>query len=485
MRRFLFYTWILILSIVLRFVNYSNRWGLAADQARDILVVRQALFLHVLPLIGPFSASGPFVFGPFWYWALMLPIGLFPHVLLSAWIFQSILYVGVVPLFFVIGKKIYNTSFGLLLMFFAAVCPAYVKQSNNLIMSALVGIFGIVIVYFFIDYLQKKKVSSLILLSFFIGLAINTHFEAVPLSIMLPIALIRGRKNWPAILCALVSFLLPFIPLGIFTIKYHPSEVTNMFHTLFTLHKAAHLPLFFEFFKNWIVFFIVFLPQILSRAVTGNMTIAYGIETMLGLVFVIQLLKHQLSYVIKILLYVFLGMSILFAYYPGTLFAQFFLYVFPFLLIFTAYGCYLLYTKQKVLGIVISSLLLGWSLVGNIQSIMSATNTTATTAYYWEHRLLQAGLGSSFDVYSYGTLNKDKSLALSMILSVDGHSSLNGEKIGVGYFGAPITEFTLINGPQTLRIYNLDHISDMQLRKQGFIPQDQERIYRSVEEWYK
>src|SRR6185312_6809071 len=98
------------LSIFLTFINYSNRWGLAADQARDVLVVHHALALHTLPLIGPYSASGPFVFGPFWYWIFMIPIGLFPQILLAPWIFQSILYVGIIPLFYLIGRKLQNNN---------------------------------------------------------------------------------------------------------------------------------------------------------------------------------------------------------------------------------------------------------------------------------------------------------------------------------------------------------------------------------------
>src|SRR3989344_393208 len=81
---------ILIIVLVLRFYNYENRWGLAYDQARDVIVTHEALLRQTLPLIGPFSASGPFVFGPYWYWFNMLLAIIAPSWMMVHWVFQGI-----------------------------------------------------------------------------------------------------------------------------------------------------------------------------------------------------------------------------------------------------------------------------------------------------------------------------------------------------------------------------------------------------------
>ena len=52
---------ILLISIFLRFYNFENRWGLAYDQARDVLVAREGLNSFGLPLIGPFASAGQLV----------------------------------------------------------------------------------------------------------------------------------------------------------------------------------------------------------------------------------------------------------------------------------------------------------------------------------------------------------------------------------------------------------------------------------------
>src|SRR3990170_3035674 len=112
----------------LRFVNFENRWGLAYDQARDVLVAREAIQEQKLPLIGPFASAGQFVYGPQWYWILMLLIGIYPFWLLTPWVLQALLYVGVVLLMILIGHEVQGKRFGLLLGLLTAVSTAQIAQ---------------------------------------------------------------------------------------------------------------------------------------------------------------------------------------------------------------------------------------------------------------------------------------------------------------------------------------------------------------------
>jgi len=59
---------ILLLATFFRFWDFTTRYGLWSDQARDVIVGRESLVHHTLPLIGSFSSAGPFTFGPYWYW---------------------------------------------------------------------------------------------------------------------------------------------------------------------------------------------------------------------------------------------------------------------------------------------------------------------------------------------------------------------------------------------------------------------------------
>src|SRR3989344_7279890 len=85
---------ILAIAVVFRFYNFENRWGLAYDQARDVIVAKEALRLHQPPLIGPFTSAGAFVYGPQWFWITMIMVLVFPFSVITPWVIQILLYVA-------------------------------------------------------------------------------------------------------------------------------------------------------------------------------------------------------------------------------------------------------------------------------------------------------------------------------------------------------------------------------------------------------
>ena len=143
---------ILIFGFILRFYNYQNRWGLAYDQARDVLVSLFALNNNLIPATGPFSSAGQFVYGPQWFWIISF---IYPHAIVTPWIIQTLLYVFTIYVMFLIGKEIIGEKFGLLTAFFTAISISQTLQSTNLTSPSMVGIFSIFTTYFFIKYIEK------------------------------------------------------------------------------------------------------------------------------------------------------------------------------------------------------------------------------------------------------------------------------------------------------------------------------------------
>ena len=62
---------VLFSAIFWRFTNYSNRWTLSQDQARDAIIALEAIKEKGLPLLGPPSSAGPFSFGPTYYFLII------------------------------------------------------------------------------------------------------------------------------------------------------------------------------------------------------------------------------------------------------------------------------------------------------------------------------------------------------------------------------------------------------------------------------
>src|SRR3989338_5083739 len=131
---------ILILASFLRFYNYNNRWGLAYDQAHDVLVARYGVQNLKIPLVGPFSSAGPFQTGGEWDWFIMLGTLLNFNSVIAPWIFLTFISVVFVALISLFGKEFKGSVFGLLLGFITAVSPAQISQSTNLTNQSLLAL---------------------------------------------------------------------------------------------------------------------------------------------------------------------------------------------------------------------------------------------------------------------------------------------------------------------------------------------------------
>ncbi len=147
-------TIILLISVFLRFINYQNRWGLAYDQARDAIVAHYAIFTHQIPLIGPFSASGPFVFGPYMYWIYMFVTFFQPTSIILLWVVQTGISVLMPLVMYKIGKIIHNNKLGLLLALLTAISTAQIGQSTNLTYSTFVGFVSMFVFLFAIKSIR-------------------------------------------------------------------------------------------------------------------------------------------------------------------------------------------------------------------------------------------------------------------------------------------------------------------------------------------
>ncbi len=478
---------ILILSIILRFANYGNRFGIAADQARDVLVAREALRMHTLPLIGPFSASGPYVFGPFWYWALLIPVALFHNTLLAPWIFITSLYVVSVFLMFLIGKKLINSRFALLLSLITALSPAEIQLSTNLIMSAFVGFLSVCIFYFFVRYIKDKKLADLSFMSLLIGIAINTHFEAVPLIVLPPLAIFFGKRSFAHCVTAAVLCLIPFIPLTIFNMQSHSYEFTHIFLTNAPPQKLSLLDSIEGIVRREGTFIGITLPYDWNRVITKfRPEVGYAILILFIGTLYYAFQKHLLQKEITILYTAAAIISVIVGYYNGVLFGNFLEFLNPLFFIFTAWMCLFIVRFNKYAGIAVTIVLLTLTIYADITLITTSTNVDAAQGHRFENALTAKYPKQQFAVYERTTATKNEALTLSLFLDVDGYSSDTGLKIGVAHIGAPVNHQVIFDDLTTgVRIYNLDGTPDTELAKESFTPYNQNKIYASVEDWYK
>lgn len=492
MNKFIFFTrsnWffisvfcLIILSLVLRFYNYGNRWGLAYDQARDVIVAKEALQTGKIPLIGPFASAGQFVYGPQWFWVIMLFIGIFPFTVIAPWVIQTFLYVAIIPLMILIGIRIKNKLFGLILGLLTAISPAQIAQSTNLTSPSMVSIFSILSIYFFIRYIQEKKILNGFFMSFFVATAINIHFQAIGLLCLIPIAfLLSFKKSLKNFLLLLFGAIIPFIPLIIFDLKNNFFESRNLIDYYLYGQYKIFVP------NRWLTYVGIFWPTLWANIIGGQKIIGYLLIILTAIIVSYSFLKRKISKTLLGLSASFILIFILLRYYRGERFDSYFVFIHSFVLIFTALIVYSLLKFNKIIGVVAGLIIIIMSINLDINIIKNSGNFTSMLVNAWVKNLIERFPNNKFAVYDYQYKNIDKSLPLVLFLDSVGKIKDEGIKLGF-YIATSKTHFvypSIVGRRGGYQILDLESTTSAHLAKEEWAFINPSQIYRSTVEWYK
>jgi len=469
-----------LLALVLRFANYANRWGLASDQARDVIVSTYALSNHLIPIIGPFSSAGPFVYGPQWYWIISLFISLYPGAVITPWLIQSLLYVFTVYVMYLVGKEIINKNFGLLLSFLTAVSIQEVTQSTNLVQPTFIGILSVIIVYFFIRYIKYFKIIDACGFGFMLGLIVNIHFQTVGLLMLLPISIFLSRKSKKHLFYLIIAFFIPFIPLLIFDLRTNFFESKNIIdYYLYGQNKIY-------FSNRWLAYVGVFWPKVWSNVIGGQVFWGYFIILILSVFSVIEILKRKIIKEILILIIAFIFPFVLLRYYKGQIVDTYITFLHPFILIFTAWVFYKIFNFNKAVFTALFVLMIFTTMQVNLNEITIATNNTSREAIQWKNELERKFPNDKFAIYDYEYQHSHKGLPLVMYLNADGKISDNGMKIGIASNNKKLNFLyhSVITNKDNLKAYNINSSSSADLLGAKWVFINPSAVYKSIEYWY-
>lgn len=476
---------ILLLAFILRFYNYENRWGLAYDQARDVLVAREALKEHKLPLIGPFASAGQFVYGPQWFWILMLMVGVYPNAIITPWIIQTILYVAVVLLIIIIGIEIENKLFGLLLGLLIAISPSEIDQSTNLTSPSMVGIFAALTVYFFIKYIKTRKKRHAFWMAFMIATSINIHFQAIGLLAIIPaIFIFDTKRSIKNIFILFIGIIIPFIPLIIFDLTNNFFESRNMLQYYF--HDQYKIS-FDVLGRRWLTYAGVFWPNVWAYTIGGYSVVSYIEIICLSLVVLYGLLKRSILKIWWIIIISFLSMFVLIRYTRTPLFYTYLTSTHIFIIMLSAWAIFSVYKKNIFLGLAILIIVVTGSIYKDILEIKGATNYTSFRADGWRNLLIRTYKDKKFSMYDHGYRSTSSSLPLVLFLDEKEKLSDNGYKIGFGSKPhVSIQAHKEIKGNKIgFVLRDLNSSSSAQLKEEGWSFINPSQIYKSTVEWYK
>lgn len=481
---------VVVLAAILRFSNYPNRWGLAYDQAHDVVIARYALSVHKVPLLGPFSSAGPFQTGGEWYWFIMLGALIFPFMLQGPWVFLTLVQVLFTLFMIYLGYKVGGKWVGLLAGFFSAISPDGISQSINLTNQSILNVVSAAAILFALLYLKSRKTYYLFWLGFFSTLGATIHLQGVPLIVMsLGVLLLDKLRIKKGLLFLIVGAILPLLPLIYFDMTHHFSNSRGMLQ--YYLHDQYRISLD-VLGRRWSTYVSKVWGDLWAGAIGGNFWVGLGTLICCTGVFIWSVYKRILTKQWLLIVGVFLISVILIRYTRTPIFHSYIMFLHPFIFLFTAFTVSAFFKKQWIVGLVTLLIISYFSLRLDIVQITNATNRMDFLASNWTKVLITKYTKEKFTLYDYKYRSTTFSLPLVLYLQYAQKLHANGYKIG---FGMPSDQEDPENNPIYMTmvikenkvgfsLVDLQSSSSAQLARQHWVSIDPSAIYHATQEWY-
>ena len=345
---------ILLLGAFLRFYNYPYRYSLGDETIRDAVIGIEGARELQFPLTGSFSSLGPFTFGPWYAYQLIVFCLIFPFVY-SPWIYLSIISVFYIFIMYKIGKLIGGDIFALILSFLVAISPAQIISATHLTNPNNTNLFAALSIWIFLILLAKNKSKWWSLLfGFILGVGINLHFQMAGLLIF-PLVLLIYKRKWMNFVYSALGVIITFIPMLIFEMNNHWFTTRNIFYYLTVGKNAIYIP------NRWLFYVRDFWPSFWSDALGVPIWFGGVIIILFSLLIVRFAYKKGLSRNLLLLIVAFLFNFILLRYYWGPRFFGYLNFLRPFVFIFTAFAIINLKYKKAYVGLILLPLILFFS----------------------------------------------------------------------------------------------------------------------------
>lgn len=342
---------ILLLSFFLRIYRFENRVFIIGDGARDILVARGALQEKIIPQISSFSSTGPFVFGPHYYWLLMAVYAISPQ----SWsIFFYFLILQSVLLVFILvktGELIWNKKFGLFLGLVSAVSPVLISRSVGIVQYVIMGFLTAVSLYYLVKFLKVNKSIFAFWNGFWTAIAIMMHFQAMGLLIMSLAFLVSPRTTREKVKSASSYFLgliLPCVSFIFWDASQNFANARNFLDYVLIGQNRIYVA------NRWTWHIFKFWPKY-AASLFGGQNIIGGIILYFSLGLCVFLaLCGKLNKIMKYLLLFFLFFYIYLRFYKGEKSEGYLAFIQPLTIVVITYGLFWLSRFKKLFFIVLT-----------------------------------------------------------------------------------------------------------------------------------
>lgn len=421
---------VLVLGMLLRTRDFDQRFLFGGDVGRDLLVAKGAILLGKLPWVGNFSSAGPFVFGPIYYWFLMLCLILFPKVFLAPWLALLAISLLLVVVMALAGRAVGGSRFGLVVALLMAVSPLASSFSSYLQQHAMVSIFTGLTLLGLVAYAKNPRLIFVFLAGSGIGGGIAMHYQGLNLLAYIPFFYLVERPNfkkWVKLSVVLgLGIIIPYAPLLIWDATRHFRNLEQVIY-FFRIGQQR-----FYVSNRWLTYLSVFWPQFIGKMFGGN----YFAGALIGVGTIIVLgisgIKKKLPWSVILLTGVLLIQVVMLRYYRGEKYDGYLIYFHPLVLFLIGTAMYyLLRWTRKVGFLVVMIFVVGsiystnqyWSYPNQVEKLRGLVEVIRTDFHSQKVALYGRGLGTS-----------NSSSPLSYLLLFSDLEDDNGIPVGVCRF---------------------------------------------------
>lgn len=480
---------ILLLGIFLRIYNIPFRYSLGEETVRDAVIGIEGARQLQFPLTGSFSSLGPFTFGP-WYAYQLIIATLVMRSNYSPWIYLTLASVLYLFIIYKIGEILRGRNFGLFLSLLAAVSPAQIISATHLTSHNMTNIFAILAIWIFLRLMTRENLSNWwnFALGFDLGIGINLHYQMSGLIILPILILLYKPKQYAQFITALIGILATFIPLFFFESNNHWFNTRNMVYYYLHGRNAIYVP------NRWLFYVRDFWPAFWSDSL--------GIPNLIGSIIIILscvttsflFLKKKLPFTIQLLLIAFFVNFVILRYYWGQRFFGYLNFLRPFVFIITALTFFSLAKVQYVKYLAYSTCIILVFLALSSSRNETIRDPFSATIYQQMDIVEQKIIGNKFAVYGCSKKYRGSynSITFSAVFVLDTKRRIgpNGAKIGLTSldclypsmsFNAKASSYPMLND---LGFVDFTNASDSALLKAGWKPVSFESIYTLNARWW-
>lgn len=363
---------ILIIAAILRLYKISGYMTFLGDEGRDVLVVYNILHGH-FTLLGPTASVGGFFLGPIYYYFMAPFLWLFNYNPVGPAVMVALFGVFTVFLVYKIGNELFDKTTGIIASVLYAISPLIIAYSRSSWNPNLMPFFSLLTLYFAFKGIEKNKILYFFLSGVFLGVAIQLHYIATFLAVILFFYLLYSdiltikSLSWflklgdlfKTYLFIFLGFLLGLAPFLIFELRHSFPNARSIFDFIFNSKEVGSGGNFFAIINN--VFFRLFGRLITDypppEQVSLNhpeIALKYYSTLILAIVvvvfFLLQYLKSFKERGIKfqkfslIFIWFFIGIS-LFGFYKKSIYDYYFGFMFP--LPFLLVGSFLFFLLRQ------------------------------------------------------------------------------------------------------------------------------------------